>query len=309
MAAEAGDLIFPVDCTLGQDCFIQQYVDREPGPGIADFACGTLTYEAHDGTDIRLVDDAAMAAGVAVRAATGGRVLGVRDGVPDHRQGTPDAPDVSGRECGNGVLIERDDGWRLQYCHMRRGSVRVGKGDEIAAGEVLGQVGLSGQTQFPHLHVTIRDPSGRVIDPFDARPREEPCALADSDTLWRDIDASAYRPGGALTAGFLDRVPEYEEVKAGTANAPLGRDAPALVFWAYFYGLRQGDRIELGLTGPGGEVIAETTHQMPRDRAVEYRAVGRRARGDWPAGSYDGTARLVRGGAEISHIARRLELR
>ncbi len=178
-------------------------------------------------------------------------------------------------------------------------------GKQVAAGDVLGQVGLSGQTQFPHLHITVRDPAGRVVDPFDARPQDASCTLADEETLW--AEPIAYRPGGLLNGGFLDRLPDYDEVRAGTASAPaLPTDAPAMVFWAHFYGLQSGDHLELKLTAPDGSTIAEVDQAMDRDRAVEYRAVGRKARGAWAAGEYRGTAVLRRDGAEIARVERTL---
>lgn len=306
-SAAAGDLHFPLDCTLGQDCFIQQYVDRDPGPGATDFTCGTLAYDGHKGTDFRLVDDRAMQAGVDVLAAAPGVVRAIRDEVPDVASGSAAAPDVSGRECGNGVLVDQSDGWTLQYCHMRRGSIRVAPGQSVAAGDVLGQVGLSGQTQFPHLHVTVRDPAGRVVDPFDARPRDAACALEDTETLW--AEPIAYAAGGVLGGGFLDRLPDYAAVKAGTAAAPgLRPDAAALVFWSHFYGVRDGDRLELGLVAPDGSVLAEMAHVMDRGRATEFRAVGRKARGAWPAGAYRGTAKLRRQGAVVARFERTLTI-
>ena len=41
--ALAGDfsLGLPIDCEIGTTCRIQQYVDRDPGPGYTDFACPT----------------------------------------------------------------------------------------------------------------------------------------------------------------------------------------------------------------------------------------------------------------------------
>ena len=76
-------LALPLDCTLGESCFIQNYVDDDPGPGAADFTCGALTYDGHKGTDFALTSIAAMEAGVTVRAAAPGVVRGVRDGMPD----------------------------------------------------------------------------------------------------------------------------------------------------------------------------------------------------------------------------------
>ncbi len=303
-SVQADGLTFPVDCTLGEDCVIQQYVDRDPGPGAVDFTCGTLSYDGHKGTDIRLMDQAAMRAGVNVLSATDGIVRGLRDGMPDVRQGTGRAPDVSGRECGNGVVIERSDGWSLQYCHLRNGSVPVQKGERIKAGAMLGQIGLSGNTQFPHLHLIVRNDNGDVVDPFDARLQQTDCKLSDTETLWASTNVPEYKPGGALDAGFLDRIPDYEEVRQGTADAgSLEPDSPALVFWAHFFGVQSEDTIHLSLTGPEGEIV-QSTHQMDRNRATQFRAVGRKKRLTWAKGRYLGLARILRKGREIARIER-----
>ena len=301
---------FPADCTLGRTCFIQQYVDRDPGPGIADFTCGTLTYDGHSGTDIRLKDDAAMTRGVAVLSASDGVVLGLRDGMRDQRQGTPGAPDISNRDCGNGMLIEQADGMQLQYCHLRRGSIAVRKGDLVTQGQVLGQIGLSGRTQFPHLHLTVRSAAGAVIDPFDARQQDASCTFPDREDLWRDLDASDYQPGGLLDAGFSRAVPEYDAIRQGGAanDTLLDRDAPALVYWVHYFGLRNGDAIGLTLMAPDGSVIAQSSHRMKKDRAVEFRAAGRKARGPWPSGDYTGVTTLTRDGAVIERSEHRLSL-
>lgn len=300
---------FPVDCTLGQDCFIQQYVDRDPGPGIADFTCGPLTYDNHRGTDIRLKDDTAMARGVNVLSASDGVVIGRRDGVPDQRQGTPGAPDISNRECGNGVMIEQPDGMRLQYCHLRLGSIAVQKGARVRQGQVLGQIGLSGRTQFPHLHLAVMDASGAVLDPFDIRPQDTSCALPDRQDLWRDLDATDYQPGGLLDAGFSDAIPPYEAIRQGTTSArDLDRAASALVYWVHYFGLQTGDAIDLTLIAPDGTVIAQSAHTMQKNRAVEFRAVGRKARGTWPAGAYKGITTLTRNTTTIERSEHDLTL-
>ncbi|MCA6241401.1 MAG: M23 family peptidase, partial [Phenylobacterium sp.] len=73
-------LALPLACTPGKDCFLQNHVDRDPGPGVRDFRCGAQTYEGHTGTDIRLTDHAARLRGVDVLAAAPGRVVRLRDG-------------------------------------------------------------------------------------------------------------------------------------------------------------------------------------------------------------------------------------
>ena len=305
--AEPPVLGLPVDCRLGESCHIQHYVDRDPSPDAADHTCGSLTYDGHTGTDFRLADEAAMRAGVAVLAAASGTVTGTRDAMPDIARGTPGAPDVAGRECGNGVVIRHPGGWSTQYCHLARGSVAVSSGDTVAAGQPIGRIGLSGATEFPHLHFTLRNDQGAVVDPFDGRLMQHLCTLGTREGLW--ADPPPYAGGGALAAGFADRVPDYAEVKAGRAAAEtLPAGAPALVFWAHFYGLRPGDVIALRLTGPDGATLVEDAHVMDRVRAQQFRAAGRRARGAWAPGRYAGEARLLRGEAVVARIGTEIEI-
>ena len=44
----------PLDCDLGTDCFIQQYVDSDPSSDAMDFTCAALSYDGHKGTDFPL---------------------------------------------------------------------------------------------------------------------------------------------------------------------------------------------------------------------------------------------------------------
>ena len=73
----------PIDCELGETCYIQNYVDADPSSDYADFACGKLSYDGHKGTDFALPTLADMQRGVDVLAAAPGRVLGTRDGMKD----------------------------------------------------------------------------------------------------------------------------------------------------------------------------------------------------------------------------------
>lgn len=72
--AEVMMLIPPIDCDIVSDCHIQQYVDRDPGPGWRDFTCGGLAYDGHKGTDFALPSLARMTEGVDVLAAAPGTV-------------------------------------------------------------------------------------------------------------------------------------------------------------------------------------------------------------------------------------------
>ena len=76
-------LEFPLDCVLGQTCYIEDYVDLNPGNGISDYSCGLKTREGHKGTDIGLLSVQQMMRGVDVLAATAGMMPAIRDGVLD----------------------------------------------------------------------------------------------------------------------------------------------------------------------------------------------------------------------------------
>ncbi len=286
----------PIDCDLGRDCFIQQYVDHDRSRAAMDFRCSTLSYDTHQGTDFALRSLEQMRRGVNVLAAAPGVVAGTRDGMEDRLYRTGDSDRLNGRDCGNGVRIEHDGGWSTQYCHLKRGSVTVNEGDRVDTTTVLGQVGLSGRTQFPHVHMTLRK-DGDVIDPFDPDGQIE-CGAPSTETLWET--PPPYRPGGVLDVGFADAVPKFNAVKAGDAAAnQMSTDAPAIVVFGYAFGGRIGDRMQLRIDGPDG-VLIEQAVELERNQAQYFRAVGKRRTTDaWPAGRYTGTVVLRRDGREF----------
>jgi hypothetical protein len=295
-AAGEISLALPIDCVLGKTCHIQQTVDHDPSENASDFACGFLTYDGHKGTDFALPSMAAQAAGVDVFAAAPGTVRGVRNDMQDRLQTGANAPDVTGKECGNGVVVNHGDGWETQYCHLAKGSIEVRSGDTVAIGTVLGQVGLSGQTQFPHLHLSVRKDSN-VVDPFDPDGLIA-CIAPSASTLWSiPIDAP---PGGLIAAGFAAGVPEYDVIKAGSAAAETLQTSDPLVVWGFIFGGREADEINLQIFGPEGEVVDQTVI-LERTQSQLFRATGRRApTGGWLAGDYTGEIQLVREGNVLS---------
>lgn len=257
--------------------------------------CGPLSYDGHKGTDFALSSLAAQAKGVAVFAAAPGRVVGVRDGMADVLQVRPDSPDVSERECGNGVVIRHDDRWETQYCHLAKGSVTVTQNQIVAAGDTLGMIGLSGATQFPHLDITVRR-NGKVVDPF-APNGAEGCSINPSETLWdTPLDVAQ---GGLISVGFSPSAPDFDVIKAGTAHSGTLKPDDALVIWGFAFGGRVGDVMELAITGPSGDLIREAI-TLERTQAQLFRAIGRRApAGGWPQTIYSGIVTHIRDGIII----------
>ncbi|WP_050928284.1 M23 family metallopeptidase [Aestuariivita boseongensis] len=289
-------LALPVDCTLGETCYIQQYMDRDPGPGAQDFTCGTLSYDGHRGTDFALPTRADMEAGVDVLAAASGTVLGRRDGVED-APFTPDrAEEIAGRECGNGVVLDHGGGWVTQYCHLRRGSVTVAPGQRVEVGHRLGQIGMSGKTEFPHLHLSLRK-DGADVDPFGQAP-EDHCDLSPTGDTMLWAPPLPYAAGGILDIGFADAIPRFDDIQAGNADRAITPSSPAFVIFAFAFGSRAGDRMILTVTGPKGELIRHEV-TLERTQAQLFRAAGRQMRSPWPAGTYEGIATMLRGDTVI----------
>lgn len=306
MPAMAQDFLLrqPIDCTLGDTCYIQNYVDHDPTEAASDFLCGSLTYDTHKGTDFGLPSLAAMDGGVDVLAAAPGTVRGVRNDMRDVLY-TPDlAGEINGRDCGNGLVITHGDGWETQYCHMMEGSVVVLPGDQVEAGDVLGQVGLSGRTQFPHLHLSVRR-DGQMIDPFDPDGTIT-CNIPSDTTLWADPPETPQ--GGLLSIGFADGIPDYDAVKAGSAAAtPLSANAP-IVLWGFAFGARPGDVVSMTIDGPDGPLFA-TDDTLERTQALVMRAGGRNPPDSgWASGTYTGIVTLTRDGTQLDGMSARITL-
>lgn len=309
-AGEAPAFAFPAACALGVTCFVQNYFDHDPGPATADFTCGSLTYDGHDGTDIRLPNYVAMAGGVAVLAAADGVVLRTRDGMADVSVGQTGAAAVAGKEAGNAVIIDHGDGWQTQYSHLRQGSIAVEPGQPVSAGDALGLVGLSGNTEFPHLEFVVRQ-ADVAVDPFVGTEAGWTCGGARSP-LWADAGGLVYVPGGLLSAGYATGEPDPEQARRGAYVAGVvAADAAALVFWVDVFGTRDGDVEILRILGPDGAPVVEISDRHDRNRAQWFKFAGRkRPDGGWATGVYVGTYELSRvvNGAPWTIISTRREL-
>jgi len=286
----------PLDCAPGASCWIANHVDLDPGDGARDYACGALTYDGHRGTDFALRDLRAMQAGVAVLAAAAGVVAAVRDGEPDVSVRERGVGALSGKDCGNGVRMQHAGGWQTQYCHLRRGSIAVKPGARVAAGHVLGMVGLSGKTEYPHLHFGVRR-GARVVDPFRGDGDAQGCGPG-AAAMWAAATLAAlpYAPGSIYNYGVASALPQAREVRSGALRSrAIAPDASVFAVWAEVFGVQPGDTLELVVEAPGGARLIERRERIAKRHARILRSVGRKRRSTpWPTGEYRVTIALRR---------------
>lgn len=253
-----------------------------------DYRRAPLGHDTHSGTDFALTARARMARDVDVPPATPGTVRGARDGIRDVVFTTDQTDAPGGRDCGNGVAIDHGGGWTTRYCHLEKGSIRIKTGDRLRMATVLGQVGRSGRSQFPQLHMTLRK-DGQAVGPFDPEGRIT-CDTPGTDILW--LSPPPGRPGGLLDVGFADAVPGFDAIRAGEAAArtrPVS--APAMVlFGPALMGLR--------VDGPDGSIL-DRTMTFDKDQSRFFRAAGKKRRGVWARGTDTGSVDPIRNGAVI----------
>ncbi|MGW1448128.1 M23 family metallopeptidase [Micromonospora sp. NPDC002411] len=149
-----------------------------PIPGDVGSGFRTASRPSHHGVDI------GAAKGTEIRAAAAGRVL-VADCDPDNRNrrdcNVDGYPDKGG--CGWYVDLLHAGGYITRYCHMVV-QPRVTVHQIVAAGDVIGQVGSSGNSSGPHLHFEVHERNNRkssgAVDPVPfMRERGAPLRAAE----------------------------------------------------------------------------------------------------------------------------------
>ena len=183
-------------------------VDHDPVPQ-DDSAAGAIIctdyvgrgfpncYDEHDGNDYILdgdfdeMDDNPAA----VLAAADGVVVDTEDGNYDKcHPGAGASITCDGYPIrANYVIVEHANGITSRYWHLRKNSVRVAVGDEVACGDILGEVGSSGNSSKPHLHFEVNLEDGRSLNPY-AGP------LSQDLSWWDQQNEVDVLPGAGCTA-------------------------------------------------------------------------------------------------------------
>jgi murein DD-endopeptidase MepM/ murein hydrolase activator NlpD len=119
----------------------------------------------------------------------------------------------AGLVLGNHVVVDHGDGVYAAYAHLRRGSPLVGEGDRVQAGQQIAEVGNSGNTTEPHLHVQLMD------RPVVTAAAGVPFRWRDIEIVPDEVDASYSR--GPVSTAIEPGLPANGQVfVAGTGDDP-----------------------------------------------------------------------------------------
>ena len=279
--ANAIELLFPVACHLMTDCWITDHVDLDQGLSRSeDYMCGDKASDNNKSTHISLANRKAASNIFPVMASANGTVI--------------KAQNVGGF-CGEHVVIQHDDHWETSYCHLKEASVKIRKGQTVARGDVIGEIGLSGLTEWPHLSFAVTR-NGMVFDPFSGRSTLEGCHTK-SQPLWEGGFNPPYEPAHVTDIGFtVGRVAERD---IALGNMPdidrIDVKTPQLSVWAMLMNIKRNDQITMILENPDEKVINKIQISVEDDKNIfPIYFVTRRKDFLWPSGYYKGSVTITR---------------
>ncbi len=230
----------PIEGSYGNEYIIVNYVDWGSGASIGDNHCLNKSYNGHQGTDFVIKNFFTMDSGINVLAVDTGVVIFTKDGEFD-REKTSD----TSKHLGNYIGITHSGKLQTYYGHLRTNSIKVSVGDTVFPGQVIGQIGSSGNSSDPHLHFELWYDSLYYIDPFKG-----PCG--NNSTYWKNPIAfdSTFN---VWESGILNFVPNLDTLQEGLSTLDTIRDTDSnITFWNLQYGLRTDDSLVLDWYTPTG---------------------------------------------------------
>lgn len=98
---------------------------------------------------------------------------------------------------GNYVMIQSELGVIVFMAHMRPGSLKVATGQQVVTGQMIGEIGNSGNTTAPHLHLNLFDqmdnPLQAQVMPFVFR-----CYECKNGNSWQTIQNHVPKKGEVI---------------------------------------------------------------------------------------------------------------
>lgn len=279
--AYAIELRFPVACQLMKNCWVTRHVDLNKRSGsVEDYMCGQKTIDGAKSTHISLANKLSAEQNVPVVASYAGKITTARN---------------VGGFCGVRIVIEHEGGWESSYCHLNPRTINVQEGQHVRTGQALGTIGMSGQSNWPHLSYALLR-NGMVFDPFSGKTALEGCSL-DSQTLWSGGINPLYEPAQVTNIGFNFGAIKSNEILNGTIkNATVMRaDTPHIALWAMITNVRKGDNIVMKIVEPSGRILEQSDFIANNDHEHYPIYLSKfRQKFTWEDGQYKGVVTLSR---------------
>jgi Peptidase family M23 len=131
--------------------------------------------------------------GADIHAVADGPVVAAVDGMPEQVPGKSPTGLALNEYAGNHIVQDLGDGDYALYAHIKTGAVKVKPGDQLKAGEVIGSVGNTGNSDAPHLHFHVMstpDPLRSDGLPFVLRSFALDSRLSSADALGPLLDGA-----------------------------------------------------------------------------------------------------------------------
>jgi murein DD-endopeptidase len=190
-------------------------------------------------TGERTRNDNWHAYGQDVIAVADGLVAAIQDGVADNTFSGPSGPPDLNAIRGNHIILEVAPRVYATYAHLKPGSLRVAMGQRVTRGQVIGQVGNTGNSSAPHLHFQLSeapdvtsDGVPYAHDAFEVVARCQQTGPALADQTCTHVPPETHR-GEIPLNGMLVRFPgestsARDQVRAVSPREAVERAIPLL---------------------------------------------------------------------------------
>jgi Peptidase family M23 len=149
-------------------------------------------------------------------AAAAGTVVSAVDGIAENKpQGPLEKLPPIQNTVGNHVIIKIAPERFLLYGHMKTGSVRVKVGQKVSEGQLLGQVGNTGNSSTPHLHFQV------LTEPTFFPSDSVPFTFAHFSLLGQVTEPFTDETLALLPNGTIPVAPSKQSARSRHAQMPL----------------------------------------------------------------------------------------
>lgn len=139
-----------------------------------------------------------------VSASVGTPIFPIADGVVEYAG----CNNSGGYGCW--VYVDHGDGYKAIYAHIAQGSVFVKSGQKVSQWDVIGLVGLTGKTSWPHTHLEVSR-NGSRIDPAKIWniAQMQYCKFCKSTNGAKDAISGVQMVGNVAQAQPVNQVPYW----------------------------------------------------------------------------------------------------